>query len=54
MNLRLENEILHNELNTKRQTNERMMKSQEDMNHLNEKSISRKKRKSKNWIYKRR
>ena len=38
MNLKLENEILQNCLNTKIKTNERMMKSQVDMNKLNEKS----------------
>ena len=38
MNLRSENERLQNGLNTERKTNERMMKSQENMNQLNEKS----------------
>ena len=38
MNLRLENEKLKNDLNTKKKTNERMMKSQADMNQLNEQS----------------
>ena len=37
MNLRLENERLQNNLNTKKKTNERMMKSQGEMNQLNEK-----------------
>ena len=43
MNLRLENERLQNDLNTKSQTNERMMKSQEDINQLKEKSQYRQK-----------
>ena len=38
MNLRSENERLLNDLNTEKQTNERMMKSQADLNRLNEKS----------------
>ena len=38
MNLRSKNERLHNDLNTKRKINERMMKSQEEMNQLNEQS----------------
>ena len=38
MNLRSENERLQNYLNTKKQTNERMMKSQESMNQFNKKS----------------
>ena len=38
MNLRLENERLQNDLNTKNQTNERMLKYQDYMNQLNEKS----------------
>ena len=43
MNLRSENERLLNDLNTEKKTNERMMKSQEDMNQLNEKSHLRQK-----------
>jgi len=38
MNLRSENERLQNDLNTKRKTNESMMKSQAKMNQLNEQS----------------
>ena len=38
MNLRLENERLQNDLNIEKKTNEMMMKSQLDMNQLNEKS----------------
>ena len=38
MNLRSQNERLQNDLNTKKKTSERMMKSQVDMNRLNEKS----------------
>ena len=38
MNLRSKNERLQNDLNTENQTNKRMMKSQADMNQLNEKS----------------
>ena len=38
MNLRSKNERLQNDLNNEKQTNKRMMKSQEDMNQLNEKS----------------
>ena len=41
MNLKSENEILKNDLDTKKQINERMMKSQADMNQLNEKSHQR-------------
>ena len=37
MNLRYENEILKNDLDTKKITNERMMKSQANMNQLNDK-----------------
>ena len=37
-NLRSENERFQNDLKNERQTNERMMKSQESMNRLNEKS----------------
>jgi len=37
MNLRLENEISKNDQNIEKKTNERMMKSQEDMNQLIEK-----------------
>ena len=40
-----ENEILQNDLNSERQINERMKKSQEDMNQLNEKNIYRQKEK---------
>ena len=36
MNLRSKNERSLNDLNTQEKTNERMMKSQEDMNQLNE------------------
>ena len=43
MNLRLENERLQNDLNIERKTNERILKSQEDMNQLNEKNLYRKK-----------
>ena len=43
MNIRLENERLQNDLNTKTQTNERMMKYQANMNQLNEKNLYRKK-----------
>ena len=46
MNLRSENERLQNDLNFERQTNERMMKSQVDMNQLNEQSHHRQKGKS--------
>ena len=38
MNLRSENQGLQNDLNTKKQTNESIMKSQEYMNQLNEKN----------------
>ena len=38
MNLRLDNDRLQNVLNTENKTNERMMKSQVDMNQLNEKN----------------
>ena len=38
MNLRSQNERLQNDLNTKKKTNERMLKYQEDMNQMNEKS----------------
>ena len=38
MNIISKNERLQNDLDTKKQTNERMMKSQVDMNQLNEKS----------------
>ena len=38
MNLRSKNERLKNDLNTEKQTNERMIKSQADMNQFNEKS----------------
>ena len=41
MNLRFENARLKNDLDTKKQTNERMMKSQADMNQLNEQSHQR-------------
>ena len=43
VNLRSENERLQNDLNFERQLNERMMKSQVDMNQLNEKNIYRQK-----------
>ena len=43
MKLRLEKERLQNDLDTINQTNERMMKSQVDMNQLNEKSHQRQK-----------
>ena len=43
MNLRSKNERLENDLNSKRKINERMMKSQEKMNQLNEKNLYRKK-----------
>ena len=46
MNLRSENERLQNDLNTKRKTNKRMMKSQVDINQLNEKIHYRKKGKA--------
>ena len=46
MNLGSENERLKNDLNTKRQTNERMMKPQADMNQLNEKIHFRQKGKA--------
>lgn len=46
MNLRSDNERLQNDLNTKRQTNERMMKSQADMDQLNEKIQFRQKGKA--------
>ena len=38
INLRTENERLQNDLNIEKKTNERMMKSHESMNQLNEKS----------------
>ena len=41
MNLRSENERLQNDLNSKRKINERMMKSQAEMNWLNEKNLYR-------------
>ena len=43
MNLRSKNERLKNDLDNKRQTYERMMKSQADMNQLNEQSHQRQK-----------
>ena len=46
MNLRSENERLQNDLNTKRKTNERMVKSQVDVNQLNEQSHHSQKGKS--------
>ena len=46
MNLRSENKRLLNDLNTKRKTNERMMKSQAYINQLNEKSHYRQKGKA--------
>ena len=45
-NLRLENERLQNDLNTKKKINERMMKSQVDMDQLNEKNHHRQKGKA--------
>ena len=45
MNLRSKNEKLQNDLNCERKINERMMKSQVDMNQLNEKNLYRKKEK---------
>ena len=41
MNLMSENERLQNDLNSENQINERMMKSQVDMNQLNEKNLYR-------------
>ena len=46
MNLRLENERLQNDLNTEKKTNERMLKSQESMNELNEQNQYRHKGKA--------
>ena len=46
MNLRLENERLLNDLKFERKINERMMKSQTDLNQLNEKNLYRKKGKA--------
>lgn len=46
MNLRSKNERLQNDLNTKKKTDERMMKSQEDMNQLSEQSQYRQKGKA--------
>ena len=43
MNLRSKNEILQNDLNSERKTNERMKKSQVDMNQLNEQNLYRQK-----------
>ena len=43
MNLRSKNEFFLNELNTRKKNNERMMKSQADMNQYNEKSQYRQK-----------
>ena len=43
MNLRFENERLQNDLNYERKINERMMKSQVDMNQLNELNLYRQK-----------
>ena len=43
MNLRYENERLQNDLNFERKINERMMKSQIDMNQLNENNLYRQK-----------
>ena len=40
-NLRTENEILENDLNMEKKTNERMMKSQESMNELDRQIQSR-------------
>ena len=41
INLRIENEILHNDLSMEKETNERMMKSQECVNELDRKNQSR-------------
>ena len=46
MNLRLEDERLQNDLNIEKKTNERMMKSEESMNQLNEKTQYRHKGKA--------
>ena len=46
MNMRSENEIFQNDLNSKSQLNERMRKSQENMNQLNEKNLYRQKGKA--------
>ena len=43
MNIRSENQRLQNDINSKKKTNERMMKSQSDMNWLNGQSQYRKK-----------
>ena len=43
MKLRSKNERLQNDLNSERQINERMMKSQVDMNQLNEQNLYRQK-----------
>ena len=45
MNLRLENERLQNDLNSENKLNGRIMKSQENMNQLNEQSIDTKEKK---------
>ena len=46
MNLRSESEILQNDLNIKRKTNKRMMKSQTNINQLNQQSYYRQKGKA--------
>ena len=46
MNLRSKNERLQIDLNSKRQLNERMMKSQVGMNQLNDKNLYRQKGKA--------
>ena len=43
MSLRIENESLKNDLDTEKQINGRMMKSQADMNQLHEQTLHRKK-----------
>ena len=47
MNLRSKNERLQNDLNTEKKTNERMMKSQVEMNQLNESNQYKQKGKEK-------
>ena len=42
MSLRFENEKMRNDLNSEKQLNERIMKSQVDMNSLNEQNLYRK------------
>ena len=43
MNLRLENERLQNDINSNRKAKERMMKSQANINQLNEQNLYRQK-----------